>query len=73
MNDQVTKEHNATFAAWFKELLTKEPLAPGTENATLIFSLANSPTCNLTTYQAYDINGYTFYIEDKDKNSDYQN
>ena len=25
------------------------------------------------TYQAYDINGYTFYTEEKDKNSEYQN
>jgi hypothetical protein len=25
------------------------------------------------TYQAYDINGYTFYTEEKDKSSDYQN
>jgi hypothetical protein len=25
------------------------------------------------TYQAYDINGYTFYSEEKDSNCDYQN
>ena len=25
------------------------------------------------TYQAYDINGYTFYTEEKDRNSEYQN
>ena len=25
------------------------------------------------TYQAYDINGYTFYTEEKDSNCDYQN
>ena len=25
------------------------------------------------TYQAYDINGYTFYTEEKDMKSDYQN
>jgi hypothetical protein len=25
------------------------------------------------TYQAYDINGYTFYTEEKDKNGEYQN
>ena len=28
----------------------------------------------MMTYEAYDINGYTFYTEDKDMNSDgYQN
>jgi hypothetical protein len=25
------------------------------------------------TYQVYDINGYTFYTEEKDSNYDYQN
>ena len=25
------------------------------------------------TYQAYDINGYTFYTEEKDRNCEYQN
>jgi hypothetical protein len=38
----------------------------------LIFFLSQGPACNLATYQAYDINGYTFYMEQKDKNSDYQ-
>ena len=28
---------------------------------------------NLMTYEAYDINGYTFYTEEKDMKSDYQN
>ena len=28
---------------------------------------------NLVTYQAYDINGYTFYTEEKDNKCDYQN
>ena len=28
---------------------------------------------NLVTYQAYDINGYTFYMEEKDNKCDYQN
>jgi hypothetical protein len=31
------------------------------------------PTRNLMTYQVYDINGYTFYTEKKDKNRDYKN
>ena len=43
-----------------------------TENL-LIFALSNGPAPNLMTYQAYDINGYTFYTEAKDKNCDYQN
>ncbi len=31
------------------------------------------PMQNLVTYQAYDINGYTFYTEEKDNKCDYQN
>jgi hypothetical protein len=39
----------------------------------LLFTLSHGPAPNLMTYQAYDINGYTFYTEAKDKKSDYQN
>ena len=39
----------------------------------LICALAHGPLPNLVTYQAYDINGYTFYTEAKDMDSDDQN
>ena len=40
----------------------------------LIFALSHGAEHNLMTYEAYDINGYTFYTEDKDMKSDgYQN
>ncbi|KAK1686969.1 hypothetical protein QYE76_047817 [Lolium multiflorum] len=39
----------------------------------LVLALSHGPAPNLMTYQAYDINGYTFYTEEKDKNSAYQN
>ena len=39
----------------------------------LIYTLAHGPSANLVTYQAYDINGYTFYTDAKDMNSEYQN
>ena len=42
-------------------------------NANLIYALAVGPTCTVATYQLYDINGYTFYTEPKDKKCDYQN
>ena len=42
-------------------------------NANLIYALAVGPTCTVATYKSYDINGYTFYTEAKDKNYDYQN
>ena len=39
----------------------------------LIYKLARCPQDNVRTYQAYDINGYTFYIEAQDRRSVYQN
>ena len=39
----------------------------------LIYALAHGPSPNLVTYQAYDINGYMFYTEAKDMDSDDQN
>jgi uncharacterized protein YodC (DUF2158 family) len=35
--------------------------------------LAGGPLLTITTYQAYDIKGYTFYTRDKDAKSMYQN
>jgi hypothetical protein len=44
-----------------------------TEDAKLIFALSQGPAHNLMTYQEYNINSYTFYTEEKDMNSEYQN
>ncbi|KAK1618240.1 hypothetical protein QYE76_023757 [Lolium multiflorum] len=70
----VTKEHNSTFTGWFKKRLLESPAPmPSTEEQKLIFSLSQGPGHNVRTYQSYDINGYRFYTEEKDKNSEYQN
>jgi hypothetical protein len=39
----------------------------------LIFVLSKGAKHCLMTYQAYDINGYTLYTEEKDEKCDYQN
>ena len=67
---KVIREHNSIFVCWFKERVLANPLDEGCPNGTLIYALAHGPSTNLATYQAYDINGYTFYTEEKDKNSD---
>ncbi|KAK1651467.1 hypothetical protein QYE76_069272 [Lolium multiflorum] len=70
----VTKEHNSSFTGWFKKRLLESPAPmPSTEEQKLIFSLSQGPGHNVRTYQSYDINGYRFYTEEKDKNSEYQN
>ena len=39
----------------------------------MLRKLAKGPFFTVTTYQGYDINGYTFYTIDQDKKSVYQN
>ena len=70
---EVIREHNSTFVCWFKERVLANPPEEDCPNETLIYALAHGPSTNLVTYQAYDINGYTFYTEEKDINSDDQN
>jgi hypothetical protein len=73
MNAEVIREHNSTFLPWFKEHVLANPPEEGSMDRLLIYALAHGPAANLVTYQAYDINGYTFYMEAKDINSDFQN
>ena len=70
----VTREHNFSFTRWFKQrqLDLAKSKTPYTEDEKLIFSLSQVPGHNVRTYQAYDINGYRFYTEEKDKKSKYQ-
>ena len=70
---EVTREHNSTFLHWFKEHIIANPPEEGSKDGLLIYALAHVPSPNLVTYQAYDINGYTFYTEAKDMDSDDQN
>ena len=70
---EIIKEHNSSFADWFKHRLKANPPPMTSTDDILLFALAHGPATNLMTYQAYDINGFTFYTEEKDKNSDYQN
>jgi hypothetical protein len=72
-NAEVIREHNSTFLPWFKEHVLANPPEEGSTDGLLIYALAQGPAANLATYQAYDINGYTFYTEAKDINSDFQN
>ena len=74
-NGDVTREHNSSFTRWFKQRqeLLAQSITPSTEDEKLIFSLSRGPGLNVKTYQAYDISGYRFYTEEKDRSSEYQN
>jgi hypothetical protein len=66
-DDQILREHNTHFPTWFKQQIKDRPLSAKHNNAKLIYALSAGPICNLVTYQAYDINGYTFYMRPKIK------
>jgi hypothetical protein len=70
---QIFNEHNSTFVSWFKQVIEDNPPPLDNPQGILILTLAHGPMPNLFTYQSYDINGYTFCTEEKDKNSDWQN
>ncbi|KAK1692042.1 hypothetical protein QYE76_008739 [Lolium multiflorum] len=71
----VTKKHNSSFTRWFKQtqLVEAQRKRPSTEDEKLIYTLSQGPAHNVRTYQGYDINGYRFYTEEKDRNSENQN
>ncbi|KAK1607897.1 hypothetical protein QYE76_031570 [Lolium multiflorum] len=70
---EIYREHNSSFARWFKDHIDANPPPMDSDKDKLVLALSHGPAPNLMTYQAYDINGYTFYMEEKDKNSVYQN
>jgi hypothetical protein len=60
------KEHQRVFTTW---LMDKEiPI----ENM-MMKMLASHPSSCVISWQAYDINGYTYYTKEKDKKSVTQN
>ena len=71
----VSKEHNSSFTRWFKQsqLVAAKSKMPSTEDEKLIYTLSQGPGQNVRTYQGYDISGYRFSTEDKDRSSENQN
>jgi hypothetical protein len=70
---EILREHNLSFVGCFKDRLMDNPPLLTSEDGQLLLTLLQGPAPNLMTYQAYDINGYTFYMEAKDENSYYPN
>jgi hypothetical protein len=70
----IIKEHNSNVTRWFKDkILANPPPMHSSKEEKLIFALSQGAEHCLMTYQAYDINGYTFYTKENDSNCDYQN
>ncbi len=64
----ITCYHIDTFPAWLRQHL----MGNETIDRQLAF-LARGPSCSVSTFQGYEINGYTFYTRAKDKKSTNQN
>jgi hypothetical protein len=62
----IMKEHQCVFTTWLmdKDIPTEDMMMK---------MLASHPSSCVTTWQTYDINGYTYYTKEKDKKSAAQN
>jgi hypothetical protein len=62
----IMKKHRRVFTTWLmdKEIPTEDMMMK---------MLASCPSSYVTSWQAYDINGYTYYTKEKDKKSVAQN
>jgi hypothetical protein len=68
--DWIMREHKHRFSEW---LMDKNiPFGDSLEEKTMK-NLASRPSCFVTSWQAYDTNGYTFYTKSKDMKSVTQN
>ncbi|KAL8156659.1 hypothetical protein AgCh_001665 [Apium graveolens] len=69
----VTNEHNRSFVKWFKDrVMSQYSKSPSTVSNTLKW-LAYGPNMPLSSFQGYDINGYSFYTQHQDNKSTVQN
>jgi hypothetical protein len=68
--DLIMKQHKLHFTTWLKDL--NLPVSK-TEEEKTIHLLTSSPHNLVKSWQAYDINGCTFYIKGKDSRSQCQN
>ena len=63
----IDKVHSKNYAEWLKNHLAQGSIVD------IATWLAQKPSPTLLTYQAYDINGYTFFTEERDKKTSSQN
>jgi hypothetical protein len=66
----LANEHIRKFICWLQDRISQ---SSDTQTSEYLKKLAHGPIFTVVTYQGYDINGYTFYSEQEDKKSTYQN
>ncbi|XP_022002359.1 uncharacterized protein LOC110899776 [Helianthus annuus] len=65
------KKHNKEFANWIEIKVMRSSGQKDFDKT--VERLGRGPDVRVTTYQGYDINGYTFYTKDQDEKSTMQN
>jgi hypothetical protein len=66
----LANEHIRTFIDCLRDRISQ---SSDTQTSEYLNKLARGPIFTIVTYQGYDINGYTFYTEQQDEKSTYQN
>jgi hypothetical protein len=66
----LANEHMRKFIGWLQDQISQ---SSDTQTSEYLKKLACGPIFTVVTYQGYDINRYTFYTEQQDKKSMYQN
>jgi hypothetical protein len=66
----LANEHMRKFIGWLQDQISH---SSDTQTSEYLKKLARGHIFTVMTYQWYDINGYTFYTEQQDKKSTYQN
>ena len=62
----IMQEHNRTFASWFQHEVLHEMKQPNNNVSNTNASLSRGPRPFVTSFQGYDINGYSFYTKCQD-------
>ncbi|WVZ75535.1 hypothetical protein U9M48_023579 [Paspalum notatum var. saurae] len=70
---QFTALWNRNFIAWFKEKIHNLQQNDTSQQIQDLLSLARGPLSNITCFSGYDVNGYRFRIERRDRNRCTQN
>ena len=66
----IVREQKHLFGKWLRE---QDILEGETTTEQTLWRLAVGPSSQVTSWQAYDVNGYTFYTKAKDQKSVTQN
>jgi hypothetical protein len=66
----LANEYMRKFIGWLQDRISQ---SSETQTSEYLKKLAHGSIFTIVTYQGYDINGYTFYTEQQDKKSTYQN